>query len=88
MTEHHWKVRTERGPRFYKASRFARRWTIQTRLKGEEIWTGLTEPFAATVLEPLRDLLWAKYQRRRLPFEVVREIDLLLPIEQRRTVGQ
>jgi hypothetical protein len=81
---HEWRDTTDEGPRLFKATRFARRWSLATRLKAEEAWTALEDPFPIEVLERLRDLLWAKYQRRRVPFEIVREIDMMLPADQRR----
>jgi hypothetical protein len=85
MREHHWKVRTADGVQRYRATRFARQWRIACQSVGDDQWTDLAPPFSADLLTPLRDLLWAKYQRRRLAFETVREIDRLLPPEQRRT---
>lgn len=87
MTTHEWKVRTPEGPRWYRATRFARQWRLATRLKDEEIWSEVAPPWPAEVLSGWRDLLWAKYQRRRVPFEVVQEIDRLLPEDLRRTLG-
>jgi hypothetical protein len=84
MTEHEWREATDDGTRFYCATRFARAWKIRTRLKGEDEWTPLEPPFDPAILEKLRDLLWAKYQRRKVPFEVVLEVDRLLPTTQRR----
>jgi hypothetical protein len=79
MIDHEWREQTEEGTRIYRARRFARRWTLQSRLKSEDEWTEVPPPFDPVLVEKLRDLLWAKYQRRRVPFEVVCEIDRLLP---------
>lgn len=85
MTEYEWRERTDDGPRFYWAARFARQWQVETKLKHEETWTKLAPPYELSVLRALRDVLWAKYQRRKLPFEVVHEIDRQLPPDQRLT---
>lgn len=85
MTEYEWRERTEEGTRHYWAGRFARQWKIETKLKSEETWTTLQPPFDPVVVRALRDVLWARYQRRKLPFEVVREIDSLLPAADRLT---
>ena len=88
MTEHNWRERSPDGPRLFTASRFGRRWRIKTRLKSEEDWAELAPPWKAPVLVSLRDILWAKYQRKRLPFEVVHEIDQQLPEELRMTTDE
>jgi len=85
MIDHEWRQQTDDGPRLYRARRFARRWTLESRLKSDETWMAVAPPFDPEIVERLRDLLWAKYRRQRVPFEVVREIDLLLPAEKRRT---
>ena len=85
MTEYEWRERTEDGTRLYWAGRFARQWKIETRLKDEDTWTTLSAPYEPAVLRALRDVLWARYQRRKLPFEVVHEIDALLPAAERLT---
>jgi len=85
MTEYEWRERTDEGTRHYWAGRFARQWKIETKLKSDETWTSLQPPFDPAVLRALRDVLWARYQRRKLPFEVVREIDSLLPSSERLT---
>jgi len=88
MTEYEWRERTEEGTRFFWAGRFARQWKIETRLKDEEVWTTLQPPYDPPVLLALRDVLWAKYQRRKLPFEVIQEIDSQLPAELRLTTDE
>ncbi len=88
MTEYEWRERTPDGTRLYWAGRFARAWRIETRLKAEEGWTRLEPPFDPAVLVALRDVLWARYQRRKLPFEVVREIDVQLPSADRLTTDE
>jgi len=88
MTEYEWRERTEQGPRYFWAGRFARQWKIETRLKVEDEWTTLQPPYDPAVLHALRDVLWAKYQRRKLPFEVVHEIDAQLPASDRLTTDE
>jgi len=88
MTEHEWRERAEGGPRLFSATRFAKRWQIRTRLKSEPFWTLLEAPYEPAVLKSLREILWAKYQRKRLPFEVVHEIDRQLSVEERRTTDE
>jgi hypothetical protein len=85
MTRHEWHAPTSEGSRYFRATRFARAWQIATRLKHEAEWTRLDRPWEFDVVLALRDLLWAKYQRRKVPYEVVAEIDVLLPDGWRRT---
>jgi hypothetical protein len=88
MTVHEWRMRTADGPRLYRAQRFGKKWRLISRLKSEDEWIEHEAPYAADVLISLRDVLWNKYQRKRLPFEVVVEIDAQLPAEQRRTLTE
>jgi len=88
MTEYEWRERTAEGARLFWAGRFARQWKIETRLKDEDHWTLLEPPYDVAVLRALRDVLWARYQRRKVPFEVVHEIDAQLPAADRLTSGE
>jgi hypothetical protein len=84
MTRHEWRARTPEGARFFRATRFARAWQLATRLKHEDAWSPLDPPWPEDVVLALRNLLWAKYQRRKVPYEIVAEIDALLPADSRR----
>jgi len=67
--EHSWKETTEDGDRReVRASKFGGNWRIQSRLKGEEMWTYYDKPRIEDVKE-LRDVLFRKYQRRRATHE-------------------
>ena len=67
--EHSWKETTEDGDRReVLASKFGGNWRIQSRLKGEEMWTYYDKPRIEDVKE-LRDVLFRKYQRRRATHE-------------------
>jgi len=63
--------------RFVRATKHGRVWTVQSRLKSEEHWT-IHDPVDLSHLRQLRDLLWRKYQRKRVPFEDVQQIDELI----------
>ncbi|MBS0657528.1 MAG: hypothetical protein JSR82_04680 [Verrucomicrobia bacterium] len=55
-------------------SKFAKRWTFQSKLRGDEQWT--THPqLDFDVLVEFRDLIWRKYQRRRSTYEDWLELD-------------
>ncbi len=88
MVDHEWRERTDDGTRLFCATRFGKQWKLKSKLKSDEDWTWLEPPFPEDVLVSLRDVLWAKYQRRKLAFETVREIDTLLPAGRRLTTDE
>lgn len=67
--EHTWKETTEEGEkREVRAVKFGGAWRIQSKLKGDPVWTYHEPPLLADLRE-LRDLLFRKYQRRRATYE-------------------
>ena len=75
---HVWKTVTEDGEkREARAERFGGRWRFQSKLKSEASWTYFDSP-SLEDLEALRDILWRKYQRKRLPWDDVATIDKLI----------
>ena len=77
-TEHTWRERTAEGElRMVRASRHVGRWRLSSKGQDDEGWVE-EDPISEEDLRSLRDVLWRKYQRRRLPWEHVREIDKLL----------
>lgn len=75
---HVWKTVTEDGEkREVRAERFGGKWRFQAKLKSEERWTYFDHP-SIEDLEQLRDILWRKYQRKRLPHDDVASIDAWL----------
>lgn len=77
MESHEWNEKTEEGKRFYRASYHGREWRIITTLKTDPEWEHLEEP-PEEVWRALRDIVWKKYQRKRCPWERVRDIDKIL----------
>lgn len=77
MESHEWNERTDEGKRFYRATWHADKWTIITTLKHEPLWNTLEE-VPEDVWRELRDIVWRKYQRKRLPWERVAAIDKIL----------
>jgi hypothetical protein len=59
------------------AKRHGASWRFQTRLKSEETWTYL-DALPLEDLQYVREVLWNKYQRRRVPYEQVLEIDAMI----------
>ena len=77
MQKFEWKVETEEGRRYYRAHYHANRWQLMTTLQTDPDWEQNYEAPQA-VYEELREVLWAKYQRRRCTWKIVRSLDLLL----------
>jgi hypothetical protein len=78
MNRHEWHDRTPEGDkRFYRASYHSSRWTFETTLEKEEDWH-LVDPPDRDYLEGLRDVLFRKYQRRRVPHKILAEIDSMI----------
>jgi hypothetical protein len=75
---HIWKAVGEDGrKREVRAERFGGRWKFQAQSKGDEHWTYYEAPSMEDLLE-LRDVLWRKYQRKRLPWDDVATIDQMI----------
>lgn len=74
MEMHEWRERTEEGLRFWRASRYANKWTFQTTLKTDPDWAPV-DPVPRELWAELREILWRKYQRKRCPWEWIEAID-------------
>ncbi|MEK0446946.1 MAG: hypothetical protein RLZZ399_2267 [Verrucomicrobiota bacterium] len=83
---HVWKtVTADREKREIRAERFGGRWRFQTKLRSEAGWT-YHDTLPYEDLEELRDIVWRKYQRKRLPYDDVASLDRML--EEKRTLGE
>ena len=79
---HVWKTVGEDGEkREARAERFGGKWRFQAKRRSEAVWTYYDSP-SVEDLEALRDILWRKYQRKRLPWDDVEDLDRML--EERR----
>lgn len=75
---HIWKAVGEDGrKREVRAERFGKQWKFQALAKGDESWTYYDVPLMED-LQELRDVLWRKYQRKRLPWDDVAAIDQMI----------
>jgi len=73
--EHVWKETTPDGERReVRAVKFGNNWRIQSKLRDEETWTYHDEP-SLEDWRQLHDILFRKYQRKRLPYEDVQAIE-------------
>ena len=78
MGKHEWRERTPEGDvRYVTARRHLGKWHFKTCLKSDEDWTPL-EVLSLEDFKQLRDVLWRKYQRKRVPYEHVLEIDAMI----------
>jgi len=78
MTRHEWRDRDEDdAPRRVRARLFGGRWTLHARRPGEPGWTELSPP-PLDDLYALRDVLWRKYRRGRVPHEQITALDALI----------
>ena len=75
---HEWKSTTAEGEkREIRAEKFGGRWRIQAKLKSEDRWTYFDSPSVEDLTE-LREVLWRKYQRKKLPYEDIKTVERLI----------
>ena len=75
---HEWRSTTPEGERReIRAEKFGGRWRLQAKVKGEETWTYYDVPLLEDLAE-LREVLWRKYQRKRLPHDDVLAIEQII----------
>ena len=79
MKIHDWKDRTDTGEnRLWRATKHGGDWKFMSRLqKSEEGWT-THEKMEIEDLKLFREVLFNKYQRRRIPWEDVLAIDNMI----------
>ncbi|MFT5301416.1 MAG: hypothetical protein ACI87E_004164 [Mariniblastus sp.] len=78
MKKHEWREKTEEGAtRLVTAIRHAGKWKLRSRLKSEPDWTEFPS-IPLDDLETLHDIISKKYQRNRVPFAQVAEIEALI----------
>ena len=76
--EHTWKETTEDGDkREVRATKFGGAWRIQSKLKGEAVWTYYDVPRIEDLRE-LREVLFRKYQRRRASHEELTAVEKMI----------
>jgi len=75
---HVWKSTNEDGEkREVRAEKFGGQWRFQSKLKADEHWTYYEAPQLDDLVE-LRDILWRKYQRKRLPWDDIAAVDKMI----------
>jgi hypothetical protein len=75
---HEWRETTaDRRVRIVRAAWDTRRWNFTETHKDDPEWHDIAKP-SLEDMEALRDVLWRKYQRKRLPWRFVEDIDKVL----------
>ena len=75
---HVWKHITAEGEkREVRASKFSKDWKFQSKLRTDENWTYHDIP-SLEDLEELHDILFRKYQRKRLAYDDVASIERMI----------
>lgn len=77
METHEWREKTDEGVRYWRARRDRDSWQFQTTLKHEPDWEPIDPP-PRELWESFREVLWRKYQRRRIPWKHIERIDRML----------
>ncbi|MFK5922141.1 MAG: hypothetical protein QM496_08165 [Verrucomicrobiota bacterium] len=78
MIKHEWRETLPDGDvRYITAKRHGARWQFQTCLKSDDEWTPLDD-LPLEDLQQLRVVMWNKYQRKRIPYEHVLEVDAMI----------
>ncbi len=77
---HEWRERKEDGRlRIVRAQWDSKRWTFTETFKDIPTWHALTSP-AVEEYETLRDVLWRKYQRKRVPWRFLEDLDAFIEV--------
>ncbi|MCB1227428.1 MAG: hypothetical protein KDK99_16540 [Verrucomicrobiales bacterium] len=66
-----------RGKRYFRAHWTTRGWHFTTTVREDPDWNPIEQP-DAELYQALRDILWRKYQRRRVPIRLVEDVDARL----------
>ncbi|MEM9282269.1 MAG: hypothetical protein AAGA96_10610 [Verrucomicrobiota bacterium] len=78
MTKHEWHDRAEDGEQiYYRAQIHAGKWEFFSTRKSDPEWEK-REAFTVAELEALREVLWNKHQRRRVPLKHVEQVDRMI----------
>jgi len=77
---HEWKETEEFGVRIYRATHHAAEWSFAASWKVSrretQVWEDIElEEVTDEMWETLRDILWRKYQRGRLPHKLIEALD-------------
>ena len=75
---HEWRVRDENGARrWYRGYWDSRAWRFASLEVDAERWEPVENP-DLEIWKGLRDVIWRKYQRKRLPYKFVERLDAII----------
>jgi hypothetical protein len=78
MKKHDWRETTlDNETQMFRATVHAGRWEFFTKMKGEENWQK-QDPPPMSQLVAIREIIWNKYQRGRLAWKSVDQLDKLV----------
>ena len=78
MTQHEWHELTPEGDkRYFRARHQGKIWKFDTTLASDEDWHAIEDP-DREYLDQLRDILFRKYQRKRIPHRLLAEIETMI----------
>ena len=78
MKKHDWRETTPEGEtQMFRATVHAGRWEFFMKMKGDEEWQR-QDPAPLNLLVGIRDILWNKYQRRRIAWKAVEQVDKMV----------
>ena len=78
MKKHDWRETTADGEtQLFRATVHAGRWEFYTKMKGEELWQP-QDPAPLSQLIAIRDKMWDKYQRGRVAWKAVEQLDKMV----------
>ncbi|KAA1262164.1 hypothetical protein LF1_47260 [Rubripirellula obstinata] len=84
MKKHEWREKTEEGAtRLVTATRHGGKWKLRARLKSDAEWTHY-DVMPLDDLETLHELMSNKYERQRVPYEQVLEVEALIEAAKQR----
>jgi hypothetical protein len=76
--QHVWHTTTKEGDkREVRAEKFGGNWRIQAKCKNDTNWIYYDSPLIEDLLA-LHDVLFRKYQRKRLPYEDVAAVEKMI----------
>lgn len=77
MTRHQWREENDGEVRLWRANYHGGRFMLYTKEKEEDRWEKLDPPKKED-WEALREVLWRKYQRKRIAWNLVAKVDKML----------
>lgn len=82
MKKHEWRERSPEGEiQLFRATKHGGRWTLQTKLKGDNYWNR-HDPLTREDILIIRTMLERKYQRNRVPYEDLDNVNKWLEQDQ------